>query len=154
LKKLAGRKDIEDALLKLEKVTVEEARMAAAEGLKAIHGVGDKVENEAHGIHNAVKAIGNRIEGMIQRVDDRVKGIGDMFVTGAQLLINLSTLLLMFTEMRFEQIGRQMANNLDAMAAEGPEVSNEVDIESEVVDNQTRRIEVSGVDGTQVIPDN
>jgi hypothetical protein len=71
VKKLVGRKDIEDALLKLEKVTVEEARMAAAEGLKAIHGVGDKVDD-------AVKTIG----GMIQRVDDRVTGIGNMVITG------------------------------------------------------------------------
>lgn len=83
MKKLIGRKDIEEALQTLEKVTMEEARMAAAEALKAIHGVGDKVENEAHGIHDAVKAIGNRIEGMIQRVDDRVRGIGDMVITGA-----------------------------------------------------------------------
>src|ERR1700721_887767 len=34
LKKLVGRKDIEDALLRLEKLTQEEARMAAAEALK------------------------------------------------------------------------------------------------------------------------
>jgi hypothetical protein len=84
VKRLIGRKDIEEALQTLEKVTVEEARMAAAEALKAIHGVGYKVEDEAHGIHDAVEAFGNRIEGMIQRVDDRVKGIGDMVTTGAQ----------------------------------------------------------------------
>jgi hypothetical protein len=83
VKKLVGRKDIEEALQTLEKVTVEEARMTAAEALKAIHGVGDKVENEAHGIHDAVKTFGNRIEGMIQRVDDRVRGLGDMAISGA-----------------------------------------------------------------------
>jgi methyl-accepting chemotaxis protein len=97
LKRLVGRKDIEDALQTLEKVTVEEARMAAAEALKAIHGVsetveetrtmaaearkaihnvGDKVED---GIHDAVKAV----EGMIQGVDDRVKEIGEMVISGA-----------------------------------------------------------------------
>ena len=83
VKKLAGRRDIEEALRTLENVTMEEARMAGAEALKAIHDVGGKVENEAHGIHDAVKAFGNRIEGMIQRVDDRVRGIGDMVITGA-----------------------------------------------------------------------
>jgi len=83
VKKLVGRMDIEEALQALEKVTMEEARMSAAETLKAIHGVGDKVENEAHGIHDAVKVFGNSIEGMIQRVDDRVRGIGDMVITGA-----------------------------------------------------------------------
>src|SRR6267142_2891474 len=93
VKKLAGRKDIEEALQRLEKVTVEETRMAAAEALKAIHGVGDKVEDEAHGIHGAVKAVEDRVrdvEGLIQGVgdllqgvDDRVKGIGDMVIVGA-----------------------------------------------------------------------
>jgi hypothetical protein len=81
MKKLAGGKGIEEALQTLEKVTMEEARMAAAEALKAIHGIGYKVED---GIHDAVEAFGNRIEGMIQRVDDRVKGIGDIVMTGTQ----------------------------------------------------------------------
>jgi hypothetical protein len=81
VKKLAGRKDIEDALQKLEKVTVEEARMAAAEALKAIHGVGDKVESEVHGIHDAVKAFEYRIEGMIQGVGNMLQG---MVINGAQ----------------------------------------------------------------------
>jgi uncharacterized protein Yka (UPF0111/DUF47 family) len=91
MKKLMGRKDIEDALQRLEKVTVEEARMAAAEALKAIHGVGDKVESEVHGIHDTVKTFEDKIEGMIegvgnmiQGVDDRVKGIGEMVITGAR----------------------------------------------------------------------
>jgi hypothetical protein len=83
VKRLVGRKDIEEALETLEKLMVEEARMTAAEALRAIHGVGDKVESEAHGIHDAVKTFGNRIEGIIQRVDDRVRGIGDMAISGA-----------------------------------------------------------------------
>ena len=100
VKKLVGRTDIEDALQRLEKVTVEETRMAAAEALKAIHGVGNKVGDGVLGIHDAVKAVENRVrdvEGMIQGVgdmlqgvDERVKGIGDMVIIGApnvQLLI-------------------------------------------------------------------
>ena len=39
MKKLAGRTDIEDALQRLENVTLEESRMTGAETLKAIHGV-------------------------------------------------------------------------------------------------------------------
>ena len=39
LKKLAGKTDIEDALQRLENVTLEETRMTGAETLKAIHGV-------------------------------------------------------------------------------------------------------------------
>jgi hypothetical protein len=89
VKKLVGRQDIEEALQRLEKVTVEEARMAAAEALKAIHGVGDKVED-------VVKAFGNRIEGMIQCVDNRVKGIGDVVITGSSYLFDLSILFSLF----------------------------------------------------------
>jgi hypothetical protein len=62
LKKLAGRTDIEDALQRLEKLTQEEARMATAEGLKATHGINNKVED-----------VGDKVE----VVNDRVKDVGD-----------------------------------------------------------------------------
>jgi hypothetical protein len=74
LKRLVGRSDIEDALQRLEQVTVEEARMAAAESLKATHGVNSNVQG-------MLKAMENRLmigmKGMLQGVDDRVKDIGD-----------------------------------------------------------------------------
>ena len=41
MKKLVGRSDIEDALRRFDKLTQEEGRMAAAEGLRATHAVGD-----------------------------------------------------------------------------------------------------------------
>ena len=148
MKKLVGRKDIEEALQRLEKVTVEEARMAAAESLKAIHGVGDKVEDEAHGIHDAVKAVEDRVrdvEGMIQDVgdllqgvDDKVKGIGDMVIIGAQEVFYSSSLFSMFMPLGVEETGRQMANDPDAMAAESPKTTNEADNKIEIVNNKTR----------------
>jgi len=102
---LAGRKDIEEALQRLEKVTVEETRMAAAEALKAIHDVGYKVGDSAQGIHDAVhdtvQAVKDGVrdvEAMIKGVDDRVKRIGDDVVTiGAQQMFNLSSLLSFFS---------------------------------------------------------
>ena len=87
MKKLVGRKDIEDAMQRLENVIVEEARMAAAEALKAIHDVGYKVGDEAQGIHDAVQAVQDSVRdvaAMIKGVDDNVKGIGDMVTIGAQ----------------------------------------------------------------------
>ena len=72
LKKLVGRTDIEDALQRLETVTVEETRMAAAEALKAIHDVG----NGVRGIHDAVKVVEDCVRDtkeIIQAVDDRMK---------------------------------------------------------------------------------
>jgi hypothetical protein len=62
VKKLVGRTDIEDALARLDRLTQEEALMAAAQGLKATNDVDDKVE-----------AVDNKVQG----VDDRVRDIHD-----------------------------------------------------------------------------
>lgn len=43
MKKLLGRNDIEDALKRLDVLTMEEARMAVAETLNITHKVDDKV---------------------------------------------------------------------------------------------------------------
>ena len=73
LKKLIGKTEIEDALKRLDKLTQEEARMAAAENLKATHAVDKRVE----GVADTVEAIDNRMAG----VDDRVAGVNDRVVT-------------------------------------------------------------------------
>jgi hypothetical protein len=65
LKKLIGRTEIEDALKRLDKLTQEEARMAAAQNLKVAHTVDKRVE----GVADTVIAIDNRVT----VVDDRVK---------------------------------------------------------------------------------
>jgi len=73
--------------------------MAAAEALKAIHGVGDEVQ----GIHDAVKAVEDRVkgvEGMIQGVGDTVKGIGDMVILGEQTFFNFLSLFSLFIPIR------------------------------------------------------
>ena len=43
MKKLIGKKEIEDALKRLDKLTQDEARMAAAENLRLTHVVDNKV---------------------------------------------------------------------------------------------------------------
>ena len=77
LKKLMGRTEIEDALKRLDKLTQEEARMAAAENLRVAHVVDQRVENVA----DMVVVIDNRVAGVDVRVagvDDRVAGVGDL----------------------------------------------------------------------------
>jgi len=69
VKKLIGRTKIEDALKRLDKLTQEEARMAAAQNLKATHAVDERVR----GVVDTVVAIENRVAG----VDDRVAGVDD-----------------------------------------------------------------------------
>jgi len=62
-----GNKDIEDALQKLDRLTQEEARMAAAELMKITHAVDDRVK----GIDERIQGVGDNVED----VDHRVRGI-------------------------------------------------------------------------------
>jgi len=76
VKKLFGRTDIEDALGRLDRLTQDEVRMAAAQGLKATHEVDDKVqaiEGTVHAVDDKVKTV----EGKVQGVDDRVRDVDD-----------------------------------------------------------------------------
>ena len=60
---LVGRKDIEDALKRLDRLTQEEALMAAAQILKLTHVVDKKVTG-----------VGNKLEGVDDKLDVVVKG--------------------------------------------------------------------------------
>ena len=70
-KRLIGRTDMEDALKRLDKLTQEEAGMAAAQNLKATHIVDERVR----GVANTMVAIDNRVASVDNRiadVDDRM----------------------------------------------------------------------------------
>jgi methyl-accepting chemotaxis protein len=69
VKKLVGRTEMEDALKKLDKLTQEEARMAAAQNLKATHAVDERVK----GVVDTVEAIDNKMV----RANDLVAGVND-----------------------------------------------------------------------------
>jgi hypothetical protein len=73
MKKLIGRTEIEDSLKRLDKLTQEESRMAAAQNLKVVRTVDRRVE----GVADTVLAIDNRVAG----VDDRVAIVNDRVVT-------------------------------------------------------------------------
>jgi hypothetical protein len=64
MKKLVGRTDIEDALNRLDRLTQDEVRMAAAQGLKATHEVDDKVQ----GVDNKVRGVDDKIDLIIDGV--------------------------------------------------------------------------------------
>ncbi len=81
LKKLiVGRKDIEDVLEKLDKLTQEGARMAAVEALRIDHGTDNKVEgmdNKVGGVDEGVQSVDMKLDGIdesVQVVDDKVQG--------------------------------------------------------------------------------
>jgi hypothetical protein len=64
LMKLIGKNDVEDALKRLDRLTQEEARMAAAQLLK----VTNTIDNRVEGIADNVLVVDNRLV----RVDERV----------------------------------------------------------------------------------
>jgi hypothetical protein len=83
VKKLIGRTEIEDALKRLDKLTQEEARMAAAQNLKVTHTVDDRVR----GVADAVVAVDSRVA----CVDDRVAGVDDRVQQMAEDVKRLSS---------------------------------------------------------------
>jgi nucleoside-triphosphatase THEP1 len=73
-KKLLGRKDVEDALQRLDKLTQEEARMAAAESLTIARGIDDNVKV----VDERVQSVDMKVEGIddkVMSVDSRVQGV-------------------------------------------------------------------------------
>jgi methyl-accepting chemotaxis protein len=79
LKKLMGKSDIEDALKKLDRLTQEEALMAAAQLLK----VTNRIDNSVEGIADNVLVVDNRVAGVDERVasvNERVAGVDERVV--------------------------------------------------------------------------
>ena len=64
MQKLLGKNDIEDALKRLDTLTMEESRMAITETLK----VADRVDDKVDKVDNKVDKVDNKVD----RVDDKV----------------------------------------------------------------------------------
>jgi archaellum component FlaC len=76
LKKLIGKNDIEDALKKLDRLTQEEARMAAAQLVKTTNAI----DNRVGGIADNLLVVDHRVADIDDRVagvDDRVAGVDE-----------------------------------------------------------------------------
>ena len=69
-KKLIGRKDVEDALQRLDELTQEEARMAAAEALTITRGIDDNVKGVGENLQNVDK----KVEGVDHKIGSIIKG--------------------------------------------------------------------------------
>ena len=163
LKKLVGKTDIEDALQRLEKVTVEEARMAGAEALKAIHGVGNQVGDKVDGVQDTLKVVEDKMRGVedmlqgvgeiLQGVDDKVKEIGNKAITGAQNTSNqLSPPLQLFLPLGVEKPVRQMADDFDKTAHGVDDKIKSVDDTVQSADDTQQDIKAKVSDGAQVTP--
>jgi uncharacterized protein YoxC len=74
--KLIGNTDVEDALLRLDNLTKEEALMASAEHLKSTHSIDEGVQ----GIRRRLEDVGNRtqcVHGRVEIVDEGVQEVRD-----------------------------------------------------------------------------
>ena len=69
MQKLLGKNEIEDALKRLDTLTMEEARMAIAENLKVTNRVDDKVAK--------VDGKVDKVDGKVDKVDDKVDKVDD-----------------------------------------------------------------------------
>jgi len=80
--------DIEDALKRLDSLTQEEAQMAAAQVLKAMHTVDDT--GRVRGVADIALSVDNRVAS----VGDQVQGVNNkvtMVIDGAQYIFNQSS---------------------------------------------------------------
>jgi archaellum component FlaC len=81
LKKLIGRKDVEEALQRLDQLIQEECRMAAAEVLVISRGIDDKVtavDDKVKDMGNQIRDVGNLVKGVddkVEDLDESVQGI-------------------------------------------------------------------------------
>jgi hypothetical protein len=99
VKKLVGRTDMENALKRLENMTLEESRMTGAEALKAIHDVKRMIQD------------------MLQSVDDRIKDVGDNVINSASIVHFPRPVLSLSMRLGVEGIGRQTAVTLEGLEA-------------------------------------
>ena len=84
LKKLIGNTEVEDALQRLDRLTLEEAHMAAAELLRISHNVESgviRVDEGVQGVDSKVQDVNRLVQGVggtVQNVDKKVQEVGDM----------------------------------------------------------------------------
>ena len=84
-KKLVGRKDVEDALQRLDELTQEEARMAAAEALTITRGIDDNVKD----VGEKLQGVDKKVESVDHKIGSVIKGELELH----QLVPNLNLLL-------------------------------------------------------------
>ena len=76
-KRLMGRKDIEDALKRLDKLTQEEARLASAQILRLAHSIEDKVKV----VDGKVTGVSNKLKDVDDKIDIVLNGTPGRFAT-------------------------------------------------------------------------
>jgi hypothetical protein len=79
-KKLMGNGEIDSSLEKLDRLTLEEARMASTEQLRMTHSVDDRVrgiEGQVQGVRDDVRGDMQDVRGDVQDVGNKVQDVDD-----------------------------------------------------------------------------
>jgi hypothetical protein len=108
-------------LQRLDKLTTDEARMAAIESLNTLHIVGDEVTGAQHGVQSTPKALEDRIRSIeytLEEVGVTVKEIRDEVINGTDTTFNWPSSLIVIC-VGFDRPERQMATNLYGVATAG-----------------------------------
>ena len=98
--------------------------MAAAESLKAIHGVGSSVQDTLKAMEDRMRGMEGMLEGRLKGVDDKVK---DKTTSSAQTIPRIIISLIVYILLDAEKAVSQMSNDLDAAAAEGLTTAHGID---------------------------
>ena len=83
MKKLLGKNNMDDALKRLDTLTMEESRMATAETLKVANRVDskvDKVDDKVDKVDDKVDKVDDKVDKMdnkVDKVDDKVDKVDD-----------------------------------------------------------------------------
>jgi hypothetical protein len=83
VKKLIGKTDLEDALKRLDKLTIEEALMATAEVLKMTHAIDEGVVE----VKEQVLVVDDRVAGVDDKVTEVINGAQSFSVKPDNCLI-------------------------------------------------------------------
>ena len=126
---------MEDALQRLENVTLEESRMTGAETLKAVHGIGDDIQgvqdvlqavhDKVGGVEGMLQGVTNMLQGVVdnkmQGIDDRVEDtrVGDQVINSTQPFTYSCSLISLSIWLGVEETGQKTKNQIDIVAVEG-----------------------------------
>ena len=105
MRKLLGKNDIEDALKRLDTLTMEEARMAIAENLTVANRVDGKIDK----VDDKVDKVGDKVCDKVDEVDNKVT----VLIDGAQKAFSGTCVFLMMDIIRCERSKRAVCEHRD-----------------------------------------
>ena len=90
MQKILGKNNVEEALKRLDTLTMEEARMAIAENLRVMNRVDDKVDK----VDGKVDKVDDKVDRVGEKVGDKVDKVGDEVGNKVDMVDNKVTVLI------------------------------------------------------------